>query len=158
MYEGTYTQGMERALVIVEPSQKGRKLTRIAGEFAEGTGGDLIIVHAFDESKYQEELQRKAYSGSEIKTERNLIEDAKNIAEEIATDALKNYDISYIAEGMLGSLPNDLLDLAVERNCEHIFVTAEQRSPTGKVLFGDVTQKILLNFDGPVTTLTSSDE
>ncbi|MFC4440364.1 MULTISPECIES: universal stress protein [Natrialbaceae] len=149
---------MERALVVIEPSQKGRELTRIAGEFAEGLGGELIIIHALDESKYQEEIQRKGHSGAEIKSESDLIEEASNTAEEIATDALKNYDVSYTAEGMVGSLPNDLLDLATEQNCDHVFITGEQRSPTGKAVFGDISQKILLNFDGPVTTLIAYDE
>jgi len=34
-----------------------------------------------------------------------------------------------------------------------VFLTGKKRSPTGKAVFGDRSQAIILNFDGPVTTL-----
>jgi nucleotide-binding universal stress UspA family protein len=42
---------------------------------------------------------------------------------------------------------------ARHRGCDHVFVTGRKRSPAGKAIFGDVAQRIVLEFDGAVTVL-----
>ncbi|MFC6725558.1 universal stress protein, partial [Halobium palmae] len=48
-----------------------------------------------------------------------------------------------------------VLEVAQERGCDHAFLLGKRRSPTGKALFGDVAQQVVLNFDGYVTLSTS---
>lgn len=43
------------------------------------------------------------------------------------------------------------LNAAEAHNCDHIFIAGRRRSPTGKAIFGDWVQRVLLNFDGLVT-------
>jgi hypothetical protein len=35
-----------------------------------------------------------------------------------------------------------------------VFLAGRKRSPTGKALFGDQTQAVILDFDGAVTVIT----
>ena len=63
-------------------------------------------------------------------------------------------DVEYEAVGMLGDKEEQILELAHERDCDHIFISGRKRSPTGKALFGDLAQSVLLKFDGTVTIRT----
>lgn len=55
-----------------------------------------------------------------------------------------------IAEGD----PKDLIvSIADERDVDHILVTGRRRSPAGKVLFGSVTQSVVINSTVPVTVV-----
>jgi len=53
-----------------------------------------------------------------------------------------------------GQAADKILDTADARDADHIFLSGKRRSPTGKAVFGDRAQAVILNFDGPVTTLT----
>lgn len=53
----------------------------------------------------------------------------------------------------LGDAADTVLAEARHRGCDHVFVTGRKRSPAGKAIFGDVAQRIVLEFDGAVTVL-----
>ncbi|ELY63181.1 UspA domain-containing protein [Natrinema versiforme JCM 10478] len=80
---------------------------------------------------------------------------AETEAKDIASDAFGG-DISYRAMGLVGTIPDDIIRVAEEENCEHIFISGKERSPAGKAVFGDVAQSVILQFDGPVTVTTMS--
>lgn len=73
-----------------------------------------------------------------------------------ATDRLTElgFEINpIIAEGD----PKDLIvSIAHERNVDHILLTGRHRSPAGKVLFGSVTQAVVINSGVPVTVVQTS--
>lgn len=144
---------MDRALVIVEPSDTGRELLTIAGDIAAGTETELVLVRAIDRSDFDRDVQRKGQTSMEgIDSIDDLETKAREEAAELGEDELDG-TVPYTPVGLVGDLPDDLLTLAAERDCDHVFIAGEKRSPTGKVLFGDDTQSVLLNFDGPVTSL-----
>lgn len=144
---------MDRALVITEPTERGRELIELAGEMAAGTGGQLILLRVIDETEYGRDLQRKANTSMEGMDSIDEVEQkGKETAEELGEDILGD-NVSYTVEVLFGKLPDDLLAKANELDADHLFITGERRSPTGKVLFGDTTQAVLLNFDGPITSL-----
>lgn len=48
--------------------------------------------------------------------------------------------------------PSDvILDVAREDNVDHVVMSARKRSPVGKMVFGSVSQSVLLSLDQPVT-------
>lgn len=144
---------MERALVVIEPTDRGRELVELAGQIAEGTGTELVLVRVVDEDEYEGNIQRKAQTSlSDVDSVEQVTDEARSVAQELGDDLLPP-EVTYTAEGLFGNLPDDLLARADELGCDHVFITGERRSPTGKVLFGDTTQAVLLNFDGPVTSL-----
>lgn len=82
------------------------------------------------------------------------------MGEQLVRDRLGDLDVEYSVEGQVfeGSRKGDLVVETAERNgCDHVFVTGVQRSPTGKALFGDFAQSVILNFDGYTTILTDDD-
>lgn len=147
---------MKRAIVVVEPTEQGRRLVDIAGELAEGTGAELLLVRLIDESEYRSDLERKAQSSRDVEQIDDLTERARRTAADLGREGLEDRDVAYEARGIVGSLPDDLLRVAQQDGCDHLFIVGDRRSPTGKAIFGDTTQAVLLNFDGPVTSLIGS--
>lgn len=39
----------------------------------------------------------------------------------------------------------------LDYNCDHVFAIGNYRSPTGKAVFGDTAQRLILSFPGYVT-------
>lgn len=153
MRRGWRSRCMKRAIVVVEPTKQGRRLVDIAGEIAAGTGAELLLVRLIDESEYRSDLERKAQSSQDIEQIDDLIERAQQTAADLGQEGLEDRDVTYEARGIVGSLPDDLLRVAEQDSCDHLFIVGDRRSPTGKAIFGDTTQAVLLNFDGPVTSL-----
>lgn len=146
---------MERALVIVTPSSRPTELVREAGELAAGVDAELVVAGVQSEDTYEnavDDISAGATAGRTL-TIGQAEEGAKYLAEEVAAEALADLDVAYRAVGTVGREPNVVLDLAAELDCDHLFLVGRRRSPAGKLLSGDHTQRLLLAFDGPVTVL-----
>jgi nucleotide-binding universal stress UspA family protein len=83
---------------------------------------------------------------------------AKEVAESAISDILSEYDIETEAVGRAVGDADDraseVLKTAEEHNNDYIFLLGRRRSPAGKAVFGDTAQKVILNFDQYVVTLT----
>ena len=145
---------MEKALAVVrQHSDATPELLREAGAFAAGVDAELLVLHVMPEEEYEERMSSRMETGSGggafsiDEAER----EATFIAKEAARDALGDVDVEYELKGVVGRIGQDVIEIAEEEGCDHLFVSGRRRSPSGKAFFGDVTQRLLLNFDGMVT-------
>ena len=98
---------------------------------------EVIITHALPPDDVKE--PDDADSLEEVET----VTLARDYLEE------RGYDVT-LAPGRLP--PADgILDLADEEAADHIVMGSRKRSPTGKVIFGSVSQQVLLESPVPVT-------
>jgi nucleotide-binding universal stress UspA family protein len=150
---------MKRALVVVTPGNRGRRLLREAGEYAEGTDTELVLLTVVPEEEFEEKRRAVAGIGSSdaVYTLEQAEESAEREATAVADDALAGLDVSYHTVGTIGREADAILDVADSEGAEHVFLGSRRRSPAGKALFGDVAQTVLLEFDGPVTLLMGED-
>lgn len=148
---------MDRALVVVDDTDVHRELLLEAGELAVGVEAKLVLFSSMTAEEFEEgnemlesveRVERTSYSDT------SPLDVARNFAREFAQDVFGNdapdYEVTAaVTEGT--ERADKILEAADEYDCDHVFVVGRKRSPTGKVLFGDVAQQVILGFDGPVT-------
>lgn len=149
---------MNRALAVVGETEENEHLVREAGELTAGVGAELLVLSVTPEAEYETTRESRERAGSKHPYSIDqAAEDARQQAESIARLALSELNVDYEAIGSVGRVPERILKTADKRECDHIFIVGRQRSPTGKALFGDIAQSIILNFAGPVTIMTAAD-
>lgn len=146
---------MGTVLVVQTVDEPDRQLLSTAKQHVTGTEMDILFCRIIDEKQFQNNLQRKAKSNRDAETVDEIVSIAAAEADDIAAE-LFGSDVPYRTVGIVGTIPDDLMRLAAEHGCDQIFVSGKHRSPTGKAVFGDVAQSIILQFDGPVTVTTMS--
>ncbi|UIO98867.1 universal stress protein [Halobaculum sp. CBA1158] len=147
---------MDHALAVVGPTETAKALTREAGELAAGVDAELTLLHVTDEDVYDEEREELARisRGDSTYSVGQAVEGARSYASDIGREVLSDVDIDYDAVGTVGDRAETVLAEADRRGCDHLFVAGRKRSPTGKALFGDDTQKIILDAEMAVTVIT----
>ncbi|MFC7137095.1 universal stress protein [Halobaculum litoreum] len=147
---------MDHALAVVGPTETAKTLTREAGELAAGVDATLTLLHVTDEDEYDEQREQlqQVTRGDSTYSVGQAVEGARAYASDIGREVLEGVGIEYEAVGSVGERAETVLREARERDCDHVFVTGAKRSPTGKALFGDDTQRIILEADRPVTVVT----
>ncbi|WP_115863956.1 universal stress protein [Halorussus litoreus] len=147
---------MERALAVVDADESSKALVREAGELAAAVGAELVVIHVTSDEEYEEMRQKmERIPDSRVRySAKQAVEGAEQFAADVGREVLEGIDVSWEALGKVGDAQTEILDAAAEQNCDHLFVAGEKRSPTGKALFGDITQALILNFGGAVTVVT----
>lgn len=152
---------MDHGLVVLDTDENGRELLAEAGQLAGGAGAKLDVVALISAEEYAEKEEALEAAGREEHTSFNsgavldrVKRDAEEVVETVFADADAAPDWSAIGArvGEKETEADRILDVADRREADHLFVAGRRRSPTGKVVFGDRAQSILLNFEGPVTT------
>lgn len=112
----------------------------------------LAQTNAITELPGHEEIQ--ATLVHVIEDDEGSVEDVESVAE--ARSALEEAGVDVRAEGAQGDPALCLLDTAERRDADCICVAGRDRSPTGKAIFGSVTQDVIVGTRRP--TLVCSAE
>lgn len=147
---------MEKALVVTEPSESAKNLTREAGELAAGVSAELVVLHVTSDEEYESNLEqfRKVTGQSDAYGVSQARDGARQFAANVAREVLDDLEVMYDSVGVIGEKHDVILNVAQRHDCDYIFLTGKERSPTGKALFGDTTQSVILNFNGTVVVYT----
>ncbi|MDS0279833.1 universal stress protein [Halomicroarcula sp. S1AR25-4] len=144
------------ALVVVEDVDRDRSLLDSAREFAVGAETALAVVALATPEEYDEAASTLEAIGDAEHTsydEGAVLEAVSGATADLAAEILGDtveYEVSPLVEDERDQA-NAILGAAERTGCDHVFVPGYKRSPTGKAVFGDRTQQVLLNFDGYVT-------
>ena len=80
------------------------------------------------------------------------MDEVRSVAKSIASEAAEDLDVPHESAGLMGAPADRVTTYAEENDARYIVVSGRKRSPTGKALFGSVTQSILLNARCPVVS------
>ncbi|ELZ64022.1 universal stress protein [Haloferax sp. Atlit-10N] len=152
---------MDRGLVLIENTDLHADLLREAREHALGADADLVLLVTLTEDEF-EETQEVLDTIGDVEhtsyTEQDAFKGAMNDAEEVAREVFGADDeVSYEIVPRIASekeRAETVIEVAEEEGADHVFILGRNRSPTGKALFGDLAQFVILNFDGYVTLHT----
>lgn len=147
---------MKRGLfVVLEADETERKLFREAAAYSDGHDAPLDVFRVV--SAEDAESVESTEVTSDIDRQ-DFVDPADHHFEAETTEFLasaldgspdRHEIVLEIAER--GDRAEAVFDVADDRGVDHVFLAGKRRSPTGKALFGDLTQEIILNFDGTIT-------
>lgn len=148
---------MERGLVLTSGTDLDVDLLAEAAATARGAGRSLVVLALLSPDSIEADLEQLDAIGEVEGTEYsehtvlNAERDAlqSTVAEVVDTDTTPVECHARVAPTR--EHVEVVLDLADRSDCGHLYVEGARRSPTGKALFGDVTQQLLLQFPGYVT-------
>lgn len=154
---------MNRGLVVINDTDAHKRLLREAGQFTAGVDAELVLFSWMTPDQYEEGIDTLETIGDVEQTtydETTALDMTTRFAQELADESFAEFEatIDYEIEGVVtdeDDISDEILDAADRLECDHIFVVGRSRSPTGKAIFGDLAQQIILNFDGLVTTATT---
>lgn len=128
-----------------------------AHDLATAYGDDLQVLHVIprDEAdSHLEELQSiDEFSDVSFTVEESR---ARDVARTMAETALDRAALATVEPvGRVGDPANTIIAEADAVDPRYLVVGGRKRSPTGKALFGSVTQSVILNAECPVVTVLS---
>lgn len=149
---------MKRPLVVTDPDDTVVELIREAGELAAAMDVPLRVLTVVTESEFQNDAdvlgEIAAVEGSSYDLQPAAY--AEEVAHTAITDLLSDLDLEtepigrYVEDD--GERADAILDVAETTDCDYVFMLGRRRSPTGKAIFGDTAQSVILTFDGYVVT------
>lgn len=136
-------------IAAVDRSDRAQRVAKEASSLAQAFDEPLHLVHVISRSEYVNiETTSVEESGRPVE-----MEEIRAFATEQADKVSGELDIEYELVGHVGDPASEIVNYAAEQDAHYIVVGGRQRSPTGKAVFGSVTQSILLNADRPVVSV-----
>lgn len=130
-------------VAAVDRSARADQVVQAAGALATGLDRPLHVVHVLNRSGYGD------LEGDADASDADIQAAAAEVADEAATGTVDDWT----GVGLVGDPAPQLLEYAAEQDAAFVVTAGRSRSPVGKVLFGSVTQSILLAADRPVLTV-----
>jgi nucleotide-binding universal stress UspA family protein len=101
----------------------------------------------------QKEINVAGDDGGHVSSDDWYDEDEFPSSVEKAKEVLENAGVTVEKRREHAEPPDAIIKFAEEMNADRIIMAGRKRTPVGKVLFGSVTQSVLLHSDVPVTVI-----
>lgn len=143
---------LDRVMVSITPSDRENldAIVEATIDVVESTDSMVYLVYLFPEGDYQsllEEMDIEPTSGTLSPDELA----ARHDSVRTPASMLEANDIDYEIRGVAGGeAAGQVVKRADELDADIVVVAGSKRSPTGKAMFGDHAQQVLLNAPTPV--------
>lgn len=131
------------------------EIIETAYDLAQAYGEPLHVLHVIPQEEAEEhfegirEIDEFRDSSFVVEEERAL-----DIAKSLTDMTLENGDgVEIEPVGRIGNPSEEILSIAESLDARYIVIGGRKRSPTGKAIFGSVTQSVTLGSDRPVVTV-----
>lgn len=167
-------------LAAVGGQHERDRVVEVGHDLATTYGDELVVLHVMEQEQFEELQHSSEVSGpvvvpgvdeasglayvesgqsSEEYNLENAISDAENVARECVARTLDDERGGAISfEARVGNPATEIEKVADDVDARYIVVGGRKRSPTGKAIFGSVSQSVILNSDRPVVTITRGEK
>lgn len=135
-------------VAAISDSDQSTAIAAEASELARAFDDELHLVHVIEETEYTRLVEKQS---STRESDTGSVEG--NAAVEATAGLEETVDVDYEVVGRVGNPSTKVVEYADEVDARYVVVGGRAHSPTGKALFGSVTQSVLLNTDRPVVTV-----
>ncbi len=146
---------MDRILAVIDNTDRSLELLSDMESVAAGIGAELLVLSLLTTEEFDEHAEVMA---AIERTERTTFtQNPREAAAHLGRQAIEDELGSVAYDELLGAVcdeddrADEVLEIAADHGVDHIAIVGRRRSPTGKAIFGDVAQGVILNFDGYVT-------
>lgn len=133
-------------VAAVDQSERAESVLERARDLADHYGVGLHVVHVGSSLTRETVPTQEVYH--DIGEKDDPVAEATRIATEIAGDLAGREDVETV--GLIGEPAEAIIEYSADHDAEYIVVSGRKRSALGQVLFGSVTQSLLLHADRPV--------
>ncbi|WP_435335836.1 universal stress protein [Haloarchaeobius sp. TZWWS8] len=138
-------------VAAIDDSERAQDVAVEAAKLAAAFDDELHCLHVFDRSRLVDVLEVTMY---EEKLTENY--EVQQEAERIVSAATAHIDYPVEIAVRVGDPGENITEYADDVDARYLVIGGRKRSPAGKVLFGSVTQKVMLNVDQPVVNASGS--
>lgn len=144
----------------VDQSERAETVIKQGREFADVYGVKLHVVHVGSDEFGTGVTPTESGIPADHQSPSEAAEEAREKAIELATELAERVEGhgSYQAIGLVGDPAEELISYSKDHDAECIVVSTRKRSRLGQVLFGSVTQSLLLSADRPVVAVPHEGE
>jgi nucleotide-binding universal stress UspA family protein len=147
-------------LAAVGEKRNPSRIIETAHELATAFDDELKVLHVLPEEEAEEHYNSirsiDQFSDVSFTTEITRAEDIADEFIDVVLEDSASGDISAI--GRVGDPTRQILSTADSINPRYVVIGGKKRTPTGKALFGSVTQSVILNSEWPVVTVMSGSD
>jgi len=147
-------------LAAVDGSEHSRAVIEVGYDLAETYGVPLEVLHVAPKEEFQA-YQRSLRGTDEFSdySVRQHEDSAAGVVRSRVRTTLDGRDRSSVTPvGKVGDPVEEILKRAANSGARFVVIGGRKRSPTGKAIFGSVTQSVLLESDCPTVTVMSDGE
>lgn len=151
------------------------RVVEVGYDLATTYGDDLVVLHVMEDDQFKD-LQGSEISGPVVVpgvdeatgiayvnsgrsfsdyTLEDAVSDAKDVAQEVVSRTISEEHQTHVStDARVGDPATEIVKVAETVDARFVVVGGRKRSPTGKAVFGSVSQSVILNSDRPVVTIT----
>jgi len=136
-------------VAAVDDSERAATVLEEAQTLAADLDEDLHAIHVLERSELVEVLE-KDVEGQDLTDNYEVQQVGENIVDrELENPELSNPEVTV----RVGNPSTEISSYADDQDARYVVVGGRQRSPTGKALFGSVTQEVIFDSPAPVVNV-----